>query len=80
MTKGLVTNGGFDRSKWERALTKGEIGFVDALFALVVKYPASRNGFFFFIIIFFRVTDTREIPTVETSDYSGNWQSKTLER
>ena len=56
-----------------------EIGFADALFALVVKYSASRNGFFYFLF-FFRVTDTREIPTVETSDYSGNWQSKTLER
>ena len=55
-----------------------EIGFADALFALVAKYSASRNGFFNYF--FFRVTDTREIPTVETSDYSGNWQSKTLER
>ena len=62
----------------ETSVDEREIGFADALFALVVKYSASRNGFFIFY--FFRVTDTREIPTVETSDYSGNWQSKTLER
>ena len=62
----------------EMSVNEREIGFADALFALVVKCSASRNGFFIFY--FFRVTDTREIPTVETSDYSGNWQSKTLER
>ena len=55
-----------------------EIGFANALFALVTNTLLAVMVFF--IIFFFRVTDTREIPTVETSDYSGNWQSKTLER
>ena len=62
----------------EMSVNEREKGFGDALSAVVVKCSASRNGLLF--LFFFRVTDTREIPTVETSDYSGNWQSKALER
>lgn len=28
----------------------------------------------------FRLTDSRDIPMLDTSDYSGNWQNKVLER